>query len=222
MSHKYVDAERLIRFLEDFIKEIDGSPCWGIQNAAAIGSKIGALEKVLQFVKTNITTSDNGIQFKAMPTLSERDAVLELLWKQFAEVPMDPETEKTEAPFLHLPMNAADYLVSFDAGTTREDIWHWFDERHSKGVVYLLYGRPFYEKDSDETDSLKDFIKQEVPFRLSEIFHIPDTELAPHIIDACVDDLYYNSDVMFNYNSMDAHIRGTLAQYGINPDDYNQ
>ena len=199
-----------------------GLPCWGIQNAAAIGSKIGALEKVLQFVKTNITTSDNGIQFKAMPTLSERDAVLELLWKQFAEVPMDPETEKTEAPFLHLPMNAADYLVSFDAGTTREDIWHWFDERHSKGVVYLLYGRPFYEKDSDETDSLKDFIKQEVPFRLSEIFHIPDTELAPHIIDACVDDLYYNSDVMFNYNSMDAHIRGTLAQYGINPDDYNQ
>lgn len=222
MSLKYVYAERLIRFLEDFIKEIDESPCWGIQNAAAIGSKIGALEKVLQFVKTNIITSDNGIQFKAMPTLSERDAVLELLWKQFAEVPMDPETEKTEAPFLHLPMNAADYLVSFDAGTTREDIWHWFDERHSKGVVYLLYGRPFYEKDSDETDSLKDFIKQEVPFRLSEIFHIPDTELAPHIIDACVDDLYYNSDVMFNYNSMDAHIRGTLAQYGINPDDYNQ
>ena len=222
MSHKYVDAERLIRFLEDFIKEIDESPCWGIQNAAAIGSKIGALEKVLQFVKTNITTSDNGIQFKAMPTLSERDAVLELLWKQFAEVPMDPETEKTEAPFLHLPMNDADYLVSFDAGTPREDIWHWFDERHSKGVVYLLYGRPFYEKDSDETDSLKDLIKQKVPFLLSEIFHIPDTELAPHIIDACVDDLYYNSDVMFNYNSMDAHIRGTLAQYGINPDDYNQ
>lgn len=27
MSLKYVDAERLIRFLEDFIKEIDGSPC---------------------------------------------------------------------------------------------------------------------------------------------------------------------------------------------------
>lgn len=140
MSLKYVDAERLIRFLEDFIKEIDESPCWGIQNAAAIGSKIGALEKVLQFVKTNITTSDNGIQFKAMPTLSERDAVLELLWKQFAEVPMDPETEKTEAPFLHLPMSNDDYFVSFDAGTPKEDIWLWFDERHSKGVLFLLYG----------------------------------------------------------------------------------
>lgn len=23
-------------------------------------------------------------------------------------------------------------------GTDKEDIWHWFDEHHSKGVAYLL------------------------------------------------------------------------------------
>ena len=73
-----------------------------------------------------------------MKTLRERDAILELLWKQFEDVPMNPETEKIEAPFLHLPMNDEDYLVYFDIGTPREDIWHWFDERHSKGVAYLL------------------------------------------------------------------------------------
>lgn len=157
-----------------------------------------------------------------MKTLRERDAILELLWKQFEDVPMSPETKEIEAPFLHLPMNDEDYLVYFDIGTPREDILHWFDERHSKGVAYLLYGRPFYEKDPDEVYPLREFVKQEVPFRLSEIFHIPDSELAPHIVDACIEDLYDNSDVMFDYDSIDAHIRGTLAQLGINPDDYEE
>lgn len=62
-------------------------------------------------------------------TLQERDTELERLWAEFADVPMAPETEEMEEPFLHFP-----------AGTNREEIWHWFDERHSKGVVYLLYG----------------------------------------------------------------------------------
>lgn len=60
-------------------------------------------------------------------TLWDRDKVLEEMWHQFGDVPMDPETECMEEPFLGFP-----------AGTDREDIWHWFDERHSKGVVYLL------------------------------------------------------------------------------------
>jgi len=27
------------------------------------------------------------------------------------------------------------------AGTFREDIWHWIDERHSKGVGYIMNER---------------------------------------------------------------------------------
>lgn len=27
----------------------------------------------------------------------------------------------------------------FDAGTDREEIWHWFDEHHSKGVYSLMF-----------------------------------------------------------------------------------
>ena len=42
---------------------------------------------------------------------------------------MDPETECIEERFLN-----------WAPGTNREDIWHWFDERYSKGIVYLLYG----------------------------------------------------------------------------------
>ena len=62
-------------------------------------------------------------------TLRERDKILEDLWAEFGDVPMNPETECMEQPFLGFPV-----------GTHREDIWHWFDERHSKGVAYLLYG----------------------------------------------------------------------------------
>ena len=62
-------------------------------------------------------------------TLKERDKALEELWGQLEDIPMNPETEQLEEPFMHFP-----------AGTDKEDIWHWFDERYSKGIAYLLYG----------------------------------------------------------------------------------
>lgn len=62
-------------------------------------------------------------------TLRDRDEALEELWDQFADVPMDPETERIEEAFM-----------GWGRGISREEIWHWFDQRHSKGVAYLLYG----------------------------------------------------------------------------------
>ena len=61
--------------------------------------------------------------------LRDRDEVLEELWKQFGDIPMNPETECIEAPFM-----------GWGVGIHREEIWHWFDARHSKGIAYLLYG----------------------------------------------------------------------------------
>lgn len=58
------------------------------------------------------------------------DEQLEAFWDRFADIPMDPETEHMEEDFLCFPI-----------GTHREDIWRWFDKRHSKGVYYLLYER---------------------------------------------------------------------------------
>lgn len=58
------------------------------------------------------------------------DQQLEEMWERFGDIPMNPETECIEQPFMH-----------WTEGTHREEIWHWFDERHSKGVYYLLYGR---------------------------------------------------------------------------------
>ena len=62
-------------------------------------------------------------------TIAEQDALLKDLWREFSDVPMDPDTEKMEEEFLDFP-----------AGTPRQDIWKWFDERYSKGVYNLLYG----------------------------------------------------------------------------------
>jgi hypothetical protein len=57
------------------------------------------------------------------------DEEIEKAWDEFADVPMNPETEEIEEDFMDFP-----------AGTNREEIWHWFDKNHSKGVESLLYG----------------------------------------------------------------------------------
>lgn len=62
-----------------------------------------------------------------MRTLRERDALLEEQWKRFKKIPVNPDTEKLEKPFMDFP-----------AGTDRLTIWKWFDERHSKGASYLM------------------------------------------------------------------------------------
>ena len=59
--------------------------------------------------------------------LRDRDEYLEELWAELEDVPMDPETERIEQEFFGWP-----------TGTQREEIWHWFDKRHSKDERALL------------------------------------------------------------------------------------
>lgn len=76
-------------------------------------------------------------------TLYDRDAEIKELWEEFGDVPMNPETECMEEAFLGFP-----------AGTHREEIWHWFDERYSKGVHTLLYG------DIKEVDEMSNVVEK--------------------------------------------------------------
>lgn len=62
-------------------------------------------------------------------SIQEHDIRVKELWNQLEDVPMNPETECIETPFLH-----------WKAGTPREIIWHWFDVRYSKGITALLEG----------------------------------------------------------------------------------
>lgn len=68
------------------------------------------------------------LRFSKLPSdRAFRDVVVEELWDNLADVPIAPETEELDEPYYIWPK-----------GTDKEDIWHWFDEHHSKGVAYLL------------------------------------------------------------------------------------
>lgn len=68
------------------------------------------------------------LRFSKLPSdRAFRDVVVEELWDNLADVPIDPETEELDEPYYIWPK-----------GTDKEDIWHWVDEHHSKGVAYLL------------------------------------------------------------------------------------
>lgn len=79
--------------------------------------------------------------------MNKLDKLLEKLWEGLEDIPFYEEDSE-----LHIE---EDYL-SFEKGTSREDIWHWFDERHSKGVYFLLY-----EYDGNEKDSIEDDLEEE-------------------------------------------------------------
>lgn len=88
----------------------------------------------LSRVKNKIVREDFAAIFYGLievETLEERDRKIEAIWELFEDVPMNPETECIEKAFWCFP-----------AGTDRYTIWHWFDDRHSKGVHYLLYELP--------------------------------------------------------------------------------
>lgn len=78
-------------------------------------------------------------RFGAIATIKDRDKALEELWKVFGDIPMDPETECIEENFNVDPCSIEYRSNFFPAGTHREEIWKWFDERHSRGVAWLLY-----------------------------------------------------------------------------------
>jgi len=58
------------------------------------------------------------------------DTHLEKLWDELGDIPFDEDSEDEI-------ILAVDFNI-FQKGTAQYNIWHWFDEKHSKGVAYLL------------------------------------------------------------------------------------
>lgn len=56
------------------------------------------------------------------------DEVLEYLWEEFGDVLIDDNE------------CILDDFIGFKRGTHREEVWHWFDIHHSKGVSFLMFG----------------------------------------------------------------------------------
>lgn len=59
------------------------------------------------------------------------DNEIEKMWDELADVPFNEDSEGK----LILSVDWKD----FTKGTDRDEIWHFFDENHSKGVAWLLY-----------------------------------------------------------------------------------
>ena len=60
------------------------------------------------------------------------DEQLEQLWEELGDVLIDYSDEFPDGALVD------DWLI-FNAGTDRMDIWDWFDEHYSKGVVGLMF-----------------------------------------------------------------------------------
>lgn len=61
--------------------------------------------------------------------------IVEAMWKELSDVPFELPENQDE----HIADSLTLYGISFPAGTTKTEIWHWFDANHPKGVAYLLY-----------------------------------------------------------------------------------
>lgn len=61
------------------------------------------------------------------------DKNVERWWKELEDVPFDEQGPEDD-------MVLAEDWGEFAKGTKREDVWHWFDKHHSRGVAFLLYG----------------------------------------------------------------------------------
>lgn len=92
------------------------------------------------------------------------------------------------------------------------EIWHWFDKSHSKGVAYLLENMPGAER---QQDPLTAFLRQEVPYRLQETFELPSEMIRTELVDACLEALENDSEVLFNFEGIDSKLGEVLDQHGL-------
>ena len=60
-------------------------------------------------------------------TLYYLESSIKMLWEDFGDIPMDPETECLEEAW-----------HGFAVGTHREEIWHWFEETFHVSVAELM------------------------------------------------------------------------------------
>lgn len=82
--------------------------------------------------------NDNFCDWNGNKSLCYR--MVEGFWKNLEDVPFNEDADGRL-------VLANDYrfmvgnreMAMFPKGTDREEIWHWFDENHPKGVAYLLY-----------------------------------------------------------------------------------
>jgi hypothetical protein len=62
------------------------------------------------------------------------DRNIEKLWLELDNITFNEDKNSDDSSYMIL----AEDFKHWKAGTTRDDIWRWFDIKHSKGVGYLI------------------------------------------------------------------------------------
>lgn len=124
----------IFKRLDDNFDDLD-DPTLAITDSAIAAD---ALEETLYNVGLdNMYTKDRKVDEQGYELwyfkVIDPDQEIENIWDEFEDIPMD-EDSNGELVLAH------DWR-QFKAGTTRTEIWKWFDETHSKGINWLLYER---------------------------------------------------------------------------------
>lgn len=75
---------------------------------------------------TPFNTTMDIVVGNVMSKVTLDDKKLEFLWKEFGDILVDNDG------------GICNDFLGFERGTHWEEVWNWFDERHSKGVAYLI------------------------------------------------------------------------------------
>lgn len=65
------------------------------------------------------------------------DKELEWAWNRLGDILVNDNEEIDEEFTIHYT-NIASGDITFDRGTDIYEIWHYFDDEHSKGVAFLM------------------------------------------------------------------------------------
>lgn len=115
------------------------------------------------------------------------DNLVEKIWNGLEDIPFYEEDSEQ-----YIEENYLD----FEKGTSKEDIWHWFDERHSKGIYYLLYE---YEANDQITESRKCVRYTEINERIP--LDKRDDELFYYECRSCDNETTVEKNVMVDFSS---------------------
>lgn len=118
------------QYLQD-LYEGGNIPAWKYEY---ITRETAVMQEILQvFSKTEdcntpFNTTMDIVVGNVMKEIALDDKKLEYLWEEFGDVLVDDDE------------CILDDFLGFECGTHRETVWRWFDEHHSKGVAYLMFG----------------------------------------------------------------------------------
>lgn len=91
------------------------------------------------------------VEISSIKDYREIDSFLEVLWSEFSNIPVNEDDDTIDEDF---------YFWS--KGTDKMEIWHWFDDRYSKGLAEGLMGLGESEYVTLDIENLQVVIEREL------------------------------------------------------------